>query len=1097
MSNEIIPTEFTISPGAQGDVYATEFVFETTLPQQFRNIKWDFGDGHVIYTGRKTTHRYNYPGIYTVRLSAWSVSERFAEDFGTLTVDYVYRDSITFTQLPRQTSMPGLSTSEPFVLSVVSAKINEPISIVLQSIDSRSVPNNFVAEEQWRKIIPRWRFLDGETKQVLKDNLLDINTVPLYKNGTQVGVSGTASFYYIDDTTTVTTQEGCPVYLVATLSTQNFLYPPESIRYPYHSYSNTDAVQIAAAWEINDCFPTELKVSQNFNEDVYSYKWANVPIPVMITCRFEPNTLSAFANIPGISATDVFGYPKSNAAGAAYELDLRLSSNKVLIPRDAYRVEEAPLYFKNRDEKNSNVAGYVFTTITPLSPINMVDATVVIAASTVITNYTRVPGTFDFPLGYPLVATAFVSNPYRHAINRIKINNSSYSSECQTGLYFREKGALIEGYIETTLVDILSTNSTINYEVSGAAAVYGIAFQPIKNVLYACDADSDVLYSFSEGVNLLTSVNISNFITPCADTNNVPSYITIDGENNVWVSLYDNQRLVKFDSNLNFLASAIPSVTISPLSSLDNTAIPEMLKSNGNFLIAPPVVEADRENNVWACFAHPLSSMVVKFDSTGSELFKSSSLPISSVPVSIAIDVDNNVWIACYNSNELIHLSGSNGALIKRVSDILRPSYIAVDRANNLWVCNGYNICSYVDSKTSAVSSWRFLDATIANKAPINRFTAGDIVRIENYSQTDRENILTENEIWSGLSVDVFGRIWLIDGMHNITIVFNPKVPKYSQIITLRPPPNKNYVIIAPNGETSTEVEAENVRSAQAAGDWTGNKWYQKYVNASETKSIKGQSAPFNIYDINEDFKIAKVNEEFNMAEYLKSLAVPEILKQNTKFFDEFLTAVVGDGNVYKESVGRIVYEKIANFIASHADIDTVTIQKLLDFADQVSVPAKTFTEKAPPEMQRLLDMFSVPKHKLRGVVDFEADPESNVGPLITVTDTITQGQKIFVRDKKYPDRYYLIAVDYLEDGTSSYPLSQLKVPGFAEPLEDNYLFFEYNENAIGYQDNVINWESENTNLNYSLSSWDAWYGKDGLVELCFNSLLTRKLFLE
>jgi hypothetical protein len=578
---------------------------------------------------------------------------------------------------------------------------------------------------------------------------------------------------------------------------------------------------------------------------------------------------------------------------------------------------------------------------------------------------------------------------------------------------------------------------------------------------------------------------------------NVPSYLSVDRFYNIWVALYGQELLLKLNPTLNLILSAVPNSTLG-------------LSAEGSLLLAPPIVETDSNNDVWASYAHPLSSTVIKFDgSTGQELFRLTDLPLSSVPVSLTLNPENNLWVACRESNKVQLHSTLDGSLLKTISGLYRPSYIMCDRASNLWITHGYNFCSKYNPNTEEIKHYK-----IDN---INK----TISEVTGYTSEDIQKALYENEIWGGLTVDVFDKVWAVDSEQNIVYVLNSQDPLTTlNSFVLMPEADTNYVVIGGTNYV-TEVPGDKVRSAQAAGDWSGNRWYQKYSGSYSSLPVRGISAPFKVYDLDTSFTIAKVNEEFNCAEYFKSLALPEILKDNEALFNEFLAAVVGNGNPTKEDIGRVAYERIANFVQTHGDFETSEIKQLLSFAEQLSVPAKTFGEDFPAEINRLLNLFSIPKHKLRGQIAYESDISKNVGVLLTESSYVSAGQYIFVKDRFY-NNYQLIAVSPLSSGNTlidieeekeiltldgrpielpspatNYPLSSIQVEGLRTPLFDNYYFFEYNEEKIGYKGNVINWDSDFTAIDYDFSTYNQWYGDGGLVESTFNNILTKRLFLD
>lgn len=1066
----LTPEYFSISPSTQkGDCYATEFIASATnvFSPDFTKFTWDLGNGVFKYNDRTVSFSYDYPGIYVISLSAWNTEGVLITDKAEVDVDYAYRDVMTFSRLPSAYGTPGLPTISPFVVSLTSSKIKEDLSIVLQALNTKSIPH-YAVPEKWNFLTPTWKFIDASTNEIL-DGPIVLKKEPIYKDSKIVGTKAEASFYYVDDLSTgQDLNNSCPLLLVATLSTENFQYPPESLIYPYFSYSNSEVTRAVIAWQVNDVIPTRLKVTENYLNDVYPVKWAGIPIPVMVTCEFDPSLLNTFSS-SDTQSTKVLAYPRSNELGSASPVTIVLSSAEqgVLSKGVDFEVEE-DLYFQATDANNNVVNGYVFTTITPLCSLS---STLVVAVSTLATNQSGEASiaSFGFPDGYPIYPDVYISNPFKSNIN--KLNIVTYPATCENINYYKNLGVLIEGTASFVDVPVNRTFELSSYSLSGTAGVYGMAFNPTINRLYATDADQDTLFALSNGTNLVGGIQLSSVT---GYDNNVPSYISIDGFGNLWVSLYGHERLLKFDPSLNYLLSAAPPVSLGSFDS-------------GSPLVAPPVVETDFDSNIWACYAHPLQSMLVKFNgSNGQFLLSAAELSLSSVPVSLSINVNNDVWVACREINTLELYSGSTGTRIQTLSGLFyRPSYTAMDRGNNIWFTHGHDFCGVYNTTTSTFSSWRFNSQT------------NTVTPVLSYTQADVELALNDNEIWGGIAVDVFNRVWVIDSQYNTVWAFNPSNPvETSRPFVVIPEPDTNYVVIG--GSTYiTQIPDDTVRSAQAAGDWTGNKWYQKYAGSGITSLIiKGQSSPFRVYDLNNSFQIAKVNEEFDTAGYFKSLALPEVLSQNTKLFDEFLSAVAGDGNPTKEDAGRVIYERIANFINNHGDFQTAEINQLLSMANQLSINAQTFGSDFPEEINRLLNLFSVPKHLLRGLPNFETDLQTNVGALLTEGTMVSAGQYLFMKDKLY-ERYQIIYVTELSPGLTSYPIEQLELEGVRLPIMENYYFFEYNEQQAGYKNNLINWDSEYTTVEYSLSTNNEWYGDDGLVEIMFNNLLTKRLFQE
>ena len=1026
-------TLFTTTPTSlSGNVYSTEFIH--TLASSYDYTVWNHGDETYEYNVNSVVHSYDYPGTYQVSVTAGNYDQSVLIDQTTIDVDFVYRDVIVFTQVPAEQSTAGRETSTPFVISLTSSKVDEPVSICLYAFNSQSVPH-FASTDKWDFLVPKWKFIDAETKEPFSESVL-IDTTPLYKDSVVVGVSGHVSFYYIDDSSTgLGTESAQPVVLVATLSTDGFSYPPESKYYKYKSYSNPESTKASISWHVNQAPITEYKITENYLNEIYPIKWKNVPIPVMITGLHTPLNSS-------LSSSDVLGYPRTNELGLLNPITLSLFEDGMPVPSSYYELEDSPLYFKALDENRNPSSGYIFTTVTLISALV---GEVQIGLSSTVTNQTTAENSFIFPYGYPLYAQTFVNNTYHSNINVIALYNYSFAEfESQSFSFY-----------STDVISLTSSSTEFN-EITGTAATYGLAFDPIFNRLYALDADQDSIMYFDAPYALTKRASLS------AITNvypSVPSYVSIDGDHNLWVSMYNTYQVLKVDQNLNYLLSGAPDVSV-----------PYDAQVEGSPLVDSSIIETDQDNNIWVSYAHSVSSMLVKFDSQGNQLCTADSLPVDSVPVSLAIDPNKNVWVCCYNTNTVDLYDSVAGQQLSSIdTGFIHPSYVALDREANVWFTHGYNFCSKYDIRTHQLSTWKFEDG-------LSVITEHN----EPYSSEEQQQAIYENEIWAGLGIDVYNRVWVVDKVENKVGVFLNTNPLNALVTDLSP-----------------SVDRDEASSAQVAGDWTGNRWYQKYASAFNGDIIN-LSTPFRVYDVN-DFQIAKINETFNFADYMNSLALPEHLSINSEFFGKFLKAAAGDDVLYEESAGRVAYERIANFLQNHGDVETAEIEQLKSIANQLSIESKTFGVGFPAAVTRLLNLFSVQKQRLRGNIAYSTELDRNIKELLTETSVISSNELIVAKDKRY-NTYQLIVVSPLSPETlalDSYPLSSIELEQMRTPLFDNYYFHRYEEDTIGYKGNIIDWESKYTTISYKLSTYEQWYGDDGLVDLMFNSLLTKQMFLE
>lgn len=1106
-----IPTYFSIFPESQiGQVYGTEFTFVADLPVRYTKFAWDFGDrSGISYDVETTSHTYNYPGIYTVQLSSWTNDGDLYVDWATIDVDYVYRDSVLFTQIPDTYGIPGIASYQSFIVSLTSAKIDQDLSLVLQSFNSQSVPH-YAIPEKWRFITPTWRFTEADGT-VLNGPLILPRTPVYNEEGKIVAIKAEKAFYYIDDLSTgLDPDKDCPLMIVATLSTERFYYPPESLIYPYASYSNSEVARAVISWQINDVIPTNFKVTENYLNEIYPIKWANVPIPVMLTLESNSKLKADYVETATEGyRTIALSYPRTNEIGAGNEVALSLSSSMFALSAGVhYRVDEAPLHFKASDEYGNVASGYIFTTITPLSSF---PGNTVISVSATVVNQSDDLHAFAFPIGYPIQPHVYISHPAKNTINKLNVSNAPV--DCPAINQYKDLGILVEGSL--SFITAPSAESLSVTTLSGTG-VYAMSFNPNVNRLYTADMDLNTINCYFAGSTLLSTIDLEKMFST---TNLGPAYISIDRKNNIWVSLFDNMAVLKFDSNLNYLLSAVPLRTYNTVIEPQVTEEEYLLDENDGFMqvqnryeeeagLHPPVVETDRENNIWVCYPNDVYSVLYKLSSTGETLIQAGGLPLNSFPVSMSIDADNSVWVACKRTDNILNFS-TEGTLVKSITGVLAPSYISQDRSGNMCILHGYNLFSVCDANTLELSTWR-----IQTTGGGEDYAQGSIELVKEYTPEDIAKAYTEDEIWGGLCTDVYNRVWIVDSVYNNVMSFKPfDVNNYTINQVL---PGGDYKVYFISGDSYTPYigeRATNVtRSAQAGGDWSGNRWYQKYGAGTNSVPIQGVSAPFTVYDIDNSFNITKINESFSYAQHFKDLAFPEVLQQSTSLF-EFLSAAVGDGNPLRESLGGVVYEKIANFVENKGDYETADVDTLLSICEQMGVDYKIYDRNMPTAINRLINLFSIHKNRLRGIPNYETDISKNIRSVITETMLITANRFYLAKNKKNTDSTLVWANE--QKGLSIYPLSYLQSPVLKAPVTDNYYIFEYDSQNINdefpYTGNLIDWKtplsgedlsfvnfnaiSHVNTLMYSMSSNEEWYGDKGIIETMFNNLLTKQLY--
>ena len=1086
------PSYFSVMPST-GFVYVTDFVFTdiTNYGAPIANRFWGFGDGVVVYNEQTVVHTYRYPGTYAVSLTATDIHGNIFNSSRNIIVEYAIRDAIRVVSVPEDFSLPGLPTAETFKLSVTSAQIDQPLNIQLHSANSRSVPCHLV-DEKWRHLTPTWRFTDKNLNLV---TTLSVEPTPLYQDNKQIGVCGDAEFYYIDDIGTELIDGDCSLSLYATLLTNSFIFPQDSNNYSFQSFANTSNVRSSILWQIEKVVPEYLRITSNLIDEVHPTRWVNAKIPILISTHNKKIVKNDHYGV-------VFAYPTTNESGKRSAVRLHIEG----LQTNEYIVEDPVLSFQAYDNNRLPIGGFIYTTVTPLVTANRAR----------ITGYTyaiqngNVPEKFLIPVDYPVPQHAWISNTEHNILDRITLLGSVASetgkehdgcSETEITLNTIDAG-FVDGSTITTYVPYISSTSLINYNLTGVSGAFGLAITPVTLDLIVADSETDAIYKYTTKGTLISAIQLKTvsdqlivtklpltalptkqtYIYYDNEVNLMPSYISIDRNNNFWVTLYNSVSVLKFSENFELLTAAVPGNT-------DYTVVTDEEK-----LFKPPVVETDRTNDIWVTYSQSLCSAIFKYDSDGNHL-TSINLPPSSLPVGLAITPQNYVWVTntMHESVEYgsIQCYRTDGTLLASVTGFGRPGYIALDRDANVWFTHGVRNIGFINSHTLATSSW------LVSSTPTN----STFIPLQIPDPSFALNAYNDEEL-GGLAVDGLNRVWVIDSLYNnVSIISATPVAATKndlRLIKIIPDSMLSYM---PDIRTSFTIKLRNKRfkSAQATGDWTGNRWLQKY---GDIQYFDGKSGYFSIYDFNENFRVKKVNEDFNVSEQYHSLALPEHLYDNTVLFENFFGAVAGNAQVSNfEDIGEKIYERIANFTQNHADIETCTVEQLISLCNTVDLSVEEYTASYPADIKLALDLFSTPKERVRGNQDVAPILSKSVGAILdTETSYITAGQNIFLQNK-FSSIYTLIVVPVLS-GQTVYPLKDIDGTGFAQPVINNYVFYDYapflpvNEDTGKpiFIENVVDWSNGLTTFNFNISSKDDWYGDNGFVEKYFNYLLTKNV---
>jgi len=243
--------------------------------------------------------------------------------------------------------------------------------------------------------------------------------------------------------------------------------------------------------------------------------------------------------------------------------------------------------------------------------------------------------------------------------------------------------------------------------------------------------------------------------------------------------------------------------------------------------------------------------------------------------------------------------------------------------------------------------------------------------------------------------------------------------------------------------------------------------------------SLSGITNYFDVYPRNYT-SIEKKNENFDAQETFKSLRFQEFLLDKTVLFDDFMGSVFGTLSSSYDTLGKKIYEKIANFVENTQDVDRGEIFSLISQMKMTGVGNNVFESNLftyPEKVKRIMDLGSISENKLIGynnkfnenfdIKGFSSKEifGTNLGNEINTKTYIISAGIPVVALEKFSNRYVLLNTKQPVEATglSAYMLSGYNVNwGWPLVLPDTYqysdlgkyyLFFEYQS---GYENTLV-----------------------------------------
>ena len=819
--------------------------------------------------------------------------------------------------------------------------------------------------------------------------------------------------------------------------------------------------------------------------DIYPIKWAKTEIPFTVT--FKDDEDYTIKNYPPI-----YNHHSGTFNDTLYDINLKLVKFVDIDPSESFvllsAVELTDAIFK----KNPSVPQYDDSPYFAGTVMLPYEAKVVAVSATVKIQ--------DAPVEKLLPVFGFLGQIGLQKVKRYQKLN-------------------VFDYCGTSDLEFSYNKKTSTFTNTSTANVH-ICFSPLQfldnskeNRVFILDADNDFIFKTDINGNIISKIDLGNVLyledffeapTKKSFKNSFgsasPVWCSTDKFGNAYVSLADNISAIKINyetdivsqvyappfDNLELYGSDLYPVTEQQLKLINSNiyfisiqyqnGIATIQKYNqyGGFIgentIIPSCIDVDINENVYVAYTHPLSNFICKYANNG-ELIKVIYFPPLEVPQEFIIDANNNIWVGIENinqssfnnleRNDKVYFIDGNSYEKTLIRNIEGLGLLSIDKNQNLYVLNKSNTITKIDSVSKTTKDYFF------------GISSDETAYLKDVG---------------AIAVDSTGELWIVNNVDG-TIYFADTSNLSKPLSSL------------PSTEL-TDLNYKTIQSLQTIyitmGDWTGFRWINKFIKTEipEPRILSNLSTYFDILQPNPS--VAKYGEEFDYLTQIKSYILQESLADNTVLLDDFIGQILGkDENV--EEIGKVIYEKISNFVSNNSDIDTCNIQKLLSLADETGTDLNRYLYSYPPSIRRALDILSICQRKLFGspncynrsfgLSSYKYFLNNNLGQKIDLeTGTFMAGEPIvtyelfsenyklitntIVPNHEYGDVIPLSGINYRwgwELVTGSKAQSGLEISQY-------YLFYKYipSPNTVVY-DNIINFDSELTTITPHQSSFEDW----------------------
>jgi len=1127
--------------------YITPVMSTDTRAQLIDNMTyWDFGDG-TFKIGLTASHFYKTPGSYNIKATFYDLdgepntvstatTPTTATTPATVTVINALPDKIVFEPfIPAGSlgiyTLPAGKCTEPLKIYRYNSWQNDPYllknnySIMLYASGSRSsfMSLSSYYTSKWSHLKSYFGFLQKYTTpdKVETFKIIDstaTTSVSVYaerapagdkllfynfpKTGTAfAGTTGsTEGLNVVFTDQKFNTGSDKLVFLYANFDTRGFLeldkqniernFDIEKIPYGYINFP-TQASYLKTVFNPAETLaitsngitvegrpqtvgPVSGELLHSFS--IYPVKWCNTQIPFVVTFKDKDNfTTKCY---PPITAVKFDGSDPTEINTMSIGLFKYAGQDPVSVftETSTFRVTSVQFTINNKVPSFENSGSYYSGILKHESETT----TVVLCASVLIKDN-------------PLISQG---TPYGFAGQR----------------GFKKVRRFQKEPIYNNCSGITDFSLTGNYETysTPTSSTIAISIAPLKTYsmgeidrVWVADADEDRVFVYTLSGTLMTTIKLSavptytgEFTAPTvADylgelDSASPSNIAIDRQGNAWISLYDAVSVIRYNPRLNLVDRvAAPKFRDLNVAFTD----PAQYISNKDFLsgymgeslLLPSCIDTDLDSKIVVGYSHPVSGFIARYNDLGAiDLFIE--IPQLYSLQELFVDRNNNIIAFAKNLtenysdpfriNDVLYKWNSSGELLSGY-----PRYfnflgnISIDLEQNLWA--HHDFCKVSKITPQGIVSELFVGNS-------------------NYDSRYYQGI-------DGIGLDTEGYMWVL---HN----FDGRIYFYPTTNTAQIPLSSLFYTSLPDIQLSAPDGQQAFYSV--FGDWTGIRWLNKYATTINPlpRIIRGKSNLFDIYNLTPI--INKQNENFDLKSTLKSYVLQESLFDKSLLWDDFVGQIVGGIDSPPESLGKTIYEKIANFSSNVSDPDTCNIPSLKSLTVSKGLPFYDFTTGYPSKLMRAVDILSINHSKLYGTrahkqetfvlsaCDFSTD--TNLGSNIDIsTGSFIVGEPIIAYDifnnsfRVIENTVVPTTDNIVPKFGSPYPLSgvnynwgwNLVTGNIAESgidIKPYYAFYSFIPNKkVEMVDGIIDFNNPQTTIAPKVSSYNEWTKFGGIME--------------